>query len=225
MNMDTDFLRKRIAQTKQDIFPLDRLLPLETVYAIFAEHYAKEPNKSIFFHDRKYQRLREGYIGLFVAASLWDISGKPHFIVFPEKPDNDLYFAYQLNETQMGVYEFDVKEFTDHSPFFEDFVAKSIAPKIGVYNIVITTYRNVGEREAKCLIDLLQKENTSRQIWLLGAPTENDESPDVSRVSVIGKDGLAYDRVINLSDWLNKTRPITVFHDVLRLKYPPSSGT
>ncbi len=208
---------------EQDVFPLDRLLPLETVHNIFAEEYAKHPNKGIFFKNREFQRLREGYIGLFVATSLWDTSGNRHFIVFPEKPDNDLYIAYQMNEKQMGVYEFDVKEFTDHSPSFEDFVEKSIVPKLGVYNIVITTYRNVGEKEAKYLIDLLQKENTSRQIWFLGAPTENDETPDISRVSIIGKHGLVYDKIINLNDWLDKTKPLAVFHDLLRIKHPPLS--
>ena len=128
-----------------------------------------------------------------------------------------------MNETQRENYEINEKEITNHSLSFEEKKKKSIAPKIGVYNIVITTYRNVGQKEAKYLIDFLQAKNISRQIWFLGAPTENEENPDISRVSIIGKSGIAYDAIINLNDWLDKTKPVAIFHDTLRLKHSPSS--
>lgn len=222
--MDANFLKKRINQTRHDIFPLDRMLSLEAVYAIFREHYDKEPNKGVFMRDRKYQRLREGYSGLFVAISLQDTSENKqrHFMSFPEKPDNDFYIMHQMNATQMGTYEFDAKEFTNYSPSFKEFVDQKIAPRIGTYNIVITTYRKIEGMDAKYLINLLQKESAPRQIWLLGAPTKNEENSDI-KVSIMGKSGVVYNEIINLNDWLDKTRPAQVYHDMLRLKYPPSS--
>lgn len=216
-----DFLKKRIAEMRHNIFPLDRIISLEMVYSIFFSYYSEEPNKGVFFRDRKYQRLREGYIGLFVAASLQHSSGKRYFMYFPEKDDNDFYVMRQATENQFDTFEFDAKEFTDYSPSFDEFTEKKIAPRIETYNIAIATYRNIGATEVKCLIDLLQKENTPRQIWLMGAATPNDENQDISRVSIIGKEGVAYDEVINLNDWIDKTKPGQVFHDTFRFKYPP----
>jgi hypothetical protein len=223
--MDADFFQKRISQMKQEVFPLDRLLPLETVYAIWSEEYAKESDKNIFFRDRKFQRLREGYFGMFVVASLSDALKRTHYMIFPGIPDNDLNIGYQLEEEKLGIFEFDVKEFTDYSSSFEDFVEKSIAPRIGVYNVVIATYRQIGQKDGEFLVEVLKEKGGSQtQIWLLSAATEGDGDPDVGKVTIAGQKGIAYDTVLNLTDWLDKTKPPVVFQDTLRIKYPPSFG-
>jgi len=38
-----DFLEKQIKQMKTDVFPLDRMLPISTVFEIFKEEYGKTP--------------------------------------------------------------------------------------------------------------------------------------------------------------------------------------
>ena len=221
--MNKEFLKKRILETVTEIFPLDRILSLETVWLIFEKEYAKLENKNIFFKDRKYQRLREGYFAMFVAASLQQNSDKLHYLVFPSKPDNDVYIAYGISNNEkekpkLAAYEFDIKEFTEHSSTFNEFMHKSIIPKIDIYNIAIPTYRKIDESDFKLLIDYSQLKNLDKKIWLLGLPTENDEGYAVSRVTIINKDGILYQEIINLNDWLDKSKPSIVFQDVIRFK-------
>jgi hypothetical protein len=59
MNNEEEF-QKRISEMKTDIFPLDRMLPPETVFSIFRQEYNKRNDKSAFFKDRKFQRMRGG---------------------------------------------------------------------------------------------------------------------------------------------------------------------
>ena len=104
---------------------------------------------------------------------------------------------------------------------FEDFVKKSVVPKLGIYSIIISTYQKVGSKELRCLMDLLKKVNPSTQIWFLGATSESDEDPGISRVSIISQNGIAYDKVITLSDWFDMTMTPIIYQDLLRLKYQP----
>jgi len=51
------FLQTQIGKMETEIFPLDRMLPLGTVFKIFKDEYEKSDNKTPFFSDRRYQRL------------------------------------------------------------------------------------------------------------------------------------------------------------------------
>ena len=131
MLTNNEELKKRILNMKKEIFPLDRLLPLETVYSIFVEEYSKTNDRNLFFRDRKFQRLREGYFSIFVAISLNDTSENKYLLLFPSSQDNDVYIAFPKGE-KVGVFAFDVKEFTNWSNSFVDFANESIFPKIGM---------------------------------------------------------------------------------------------
>ncbi|MFA7286735.1 MAG: hypothetical protein WC052_03700 [Patescibacteria group bacterium] len=221
--IEDQFLKKRISETENDIFPLDRLLSVESVYLIFQREYAKEKNKEIFFKDRKFQRLREGYFAMFVAISLQDTSGKPHYLVFPSNPANDVYIAYQINvekgeKPKFGAYEFDIKEYTNWSKNFEEFTENSVIPKIHVYNIAIPTYREMDGHDIDTLINYLQSENLANRTWILGLPTEADYSHSISAVTIISKEGIVYEKTIDLEDWVSNNRTPLVFQDVIRFK-------
>lgn len=222
--MDEKFLWQRIAETKTEIFPLDRLLPLETVYSIFEDEYAKTVDKHIFFKDRRYQRLREGYFAIFVALSIMDPANKPHYLVFPSNPSNDLYVASRMSVEQNGTipkllaYEFDIKEFTNWSPNFRDFTIEKIIPRIGSYNIAIPTYRAIQRKDLEILVQHLNTYNLNSKIWILGKVTDDDYDYTSSRVSIFSKDGLIYDNVINLNKELDRTAPRLVYQDVIRFK-------
>jgi len=221
--MNDEFLQKRIVETEHEIFPLDRLLPLESIYLIFEQEYAKSEDKNLFFKDRKFQRLREGYFAMFVAISLQDTSGKPHYIVFPSNPDNDVYIVYRINsedeETpKLTAYEFDIKEYTNWSPDFEDFTKKSIIPKIDIYNIAIPTYRAMDGSDLDILVSHLKSNNIDRKMWILGLPSETEEDHAISDVTVINKDGIVYHKTINLSDWIDKEKIPIIFQDTIRFK-------
>lgn len=220
--MKDEFLQKRIEETITEIFPLDRLLPLESIYIIFEKEYIKSEDKSLFFRDRKFQRLREGYFAMFVALSLQDISSKIHYLVFPSNHDNDFYIAYKMNDDKkvpkFGAYKFDIKEFTEWSTSLKEFIEKSIIPKIDIYNIAIATYKKIDSNDIRYLIDYLKTNNLDTNMWVLGSPTEIDSDYNISGVIVFNKDGIVYNKKINLGDWINKDKKIFVFQDIIRFK-------
>jgi len=214
-------LKKRISETQKDIFPLDRLLPLETVFSVFYQEYAKTNDRNLFFRDRKFQRLREGYFSLFVAISLNDTPQNKHLLLFPSSQDNDVYIAFPKGEKLEG-FAFDVKEFTNWSNSFTDFVNESIIPKIDIYNLIIATYRKMDGNDLKFLVDCLNKKNTSSRIWIVASPTEENDNNEISRVSVVDRSGLVCGKTINLSEWIDKDKPQVVYQDVVRFISPPS---
>jgi hypothetical protein len=221
--MNDDLISKRISETQYEIFPLDRLLPLEAVYSIFEKEYNKTTEKSIFFTDRKFQRLREGFFSLFVAMSLKKSSTKEHYMIFPSNPQNDLYIVYEDNlnskpRPTFGAYEFDVKEFTEYSSSFESFFKETIKPKIDLYNILVPTYNNLNIEDIQCLITYLKENNSDKKVWILGSVTRDDQEWNCSGVSVISKDGIIKNEVINLHDWIDISKPIMVFQDTIRFK-------
>jgi hypothetical protein len=48
--------------------------------------------------------------------------------------------------------------------------------------------------------------------------TEENNNENISRVVMIGKDGVLYDKVINLDEWLDKNKPLKIYQDVIRIK-------
>ena len=225
MKTSDEFLQKRIVETKHEIFPLDRLLPLESIHLIFHQEYSKSEDKNLFFKDAKYQRLREGYFSMFVAISLQDTlaSRKKHYLIFPSDPSNDVYIGYRSNAIKEPVpklttYEFDIKEYTNWSPNFEVFAKKSIIPKICIYNIAIPTYRSMNGQDFQFLVDYLKTNNLTTKIWILSFPLDTVDDCDISDVTIINNDGIIYHKTINLNDWIVKTQTPIVFQDVIRFK-------
>jgi len=221
MTVTNNKFKKRILTTKIEIFPLDRLLPLETVYSIFVEKYSKTNDRNLFFCDRKFQRLREGYFSIFVAISLNDTSKNKHLLLFPSSQNNDVHFAFPKGEKLEG-FAFDVKEFTNWSDSFVDFANKSIFPKIGIYNLIIATYRKIDGNDLNFLVDHLIKENISSRIWIVASPTEENENNEISHVTIVDRNGLIYDKTINLNDWIDKDKQQIVYQDLVRIIVPLS---
>lgn len=218
--MDNERLHERISQTAVDIYPLDRMLPAETVFSIFTKEYAKSDDKGLFFRNKKFQRLREGYFALFPVVALQDISGKEHYLMFPSDPSNDVYVFCVQGETdsKFNGYKFDVKEFTSFSDSFISFAEKKIIPKIDIYNMVIGTHRKIEGIDLKFLSDHLKNNNSEAKIWLVGNPTEDNDNESIAKVTMIDKEGFLYDKIINLDKWLDKNKPLKIYQDIIRIK-------
>ncbi len=214
-----DQLKKRVLETKKEIFPLDRLLPLETVYSIFLEEYTGIDDRSLFFSDRKFQRLREGYFALFVTISLNKTTKENHLLLFPSSPDNDIYIVYPKEDKLMS-YAFDVKEFTNWSDSFASFVDKKIIPKIDTYNLIIATYRKIDGSDLSYIVQCLDQKNIDSKIWILGSPSEKGDDPNISQVIIVNRHGFVYDQAINLNDWIDENKPPVVYQDIVRLVKP-----
>jgi hypothetical protein len=217
--MDNAEFQKRIAEMKTDIFPLDLMLPPETVYATFVGEYAKISNKGVFFKNREFQRLREGYFSLFVAASLDDLAGKKHHLTFPIDPSNDIIFAKVTDGAdEFPAYRFDVKEFTIYSGSFEEFVQTKIIPKLEIYNLVVATYQYLDGNDLALLMEALREKGSDRRIWLTGSSSPEDKDVDIGRVTVMDKDKILYNEIIDLNERYNIEGPMVIYHDKLRLK-------
>lgn len=213
--MDDEQFKTRVAETVNDVFPLDRLLPLDTVYSIFVEEYAKESDKSIFFKNRKYQRLREGYFALFVALSFNELSGIKNYLFFPSDPSNDVYIC---NFEEGGAASpFDIKEYTPHPSSFGEFVEKSIIPKTDIYNVIIGLHtKNISGNELKYLIDSLK--NTDAKVWLVSNRNADDSDEKISKVTVVSKSGIVYQNDIKIDELLTLSEPRIVYQDIVNLK-------
>ncbi|MBW1853794.1 MAG: hypothetical protein JRJ00_03800 [Deltaproteobacteria bacterium] len=218
--MDDKQFQKRISETVVDIYPLDRLLPIETVYSIFEREYARTDNKNVFFRERKFQRLREGYFSLFAAISLTDTSNKNHYLMFPGNPSNDVHICYCKNKSKSEFvgYEFDIKEFTSFSDSFTGFIKKKIVPKVDIYNLIIATYRKIDGKDLRYLIDCLKFKDSDIKVWLVGNPFEENNDKDISKVTIIDKDRILYDKTINLNEWLDRRKPEIIYQDTIRFK-------
>jgi hypothetical protein len=156
-----------------------------------------------------------------VAISLNDTSQNKHLLLFPSSQDNDVYIAFPKGEKLEG-FAFDVKEFTNWSSSFTDFVNESIIPKIDIYNLIIATYRKMDGNDLKFLVDCLNEKNISSRIWIVASPTEENDNNEISHISIIDRNGLVYGKTINLNDWIDKAKPQVVYQDIVRFVLPPS---
>lgn len=212
---------KRIFETKTEIFPLDRMLPLETVYLLFLEEYNKVENKEAFAKNNIYnKRLREGYFSLFAALSLNDNQGKKQYLVFPSDPGCDVYILNRVDmeEDKFDAFAFDIKEFTDFSKTFIDFIDKSIVPKLDIYSIIIGTHRKIKGSDLKYLSDQLKIINSMAKVWLVGSPSNENDENNISKVTIVDKEQILYDKIIVLDDWLDEGSPPIIYEDFIRFE-------
>lgn len=219
--MDKTQLHQRVLSRKTNVFPLDRMLPLETVYRFFLDEFNREKDKEVFVKNRKYQRLREGYFALFVGVFLTRNSGTIHFMRFPEGDHNDVDFLSMKDgsgvKPLMNRLVCDVKEYTEHSDSFEEFIEKAVAPKIRAraYHIIIGLHSNVKGEALQALAKLSRKDAT---VWTVSSLSEGDEDHEKMLVTMFQGEERIIQQEVNLDDELNIEGPAIVFEDILREK-------
>lgn len=223
--MDKFQFQKRIVETETDIFPLDRLLPLDSVYTIFHIEYEKEDSKSAFLNNRVYSRLREGYYALFATLAYSINTGKHHHICFPSEPSNDFYMIELNRNKQNKAYCFDVKEYGRHSESFEGFLQESVFPRIDLdtYDLVIGLHVGVSASEQMKIYDHLKDKNSPRMVYLVAAATADNDDEDISRVTAITKQGVVQNLIVNLKEHLSKQGAVVVYQDLIKFKETPDS--
>ncbi len=211
---------KRIRNTKTDIFPLDKFLPMDTVYTLFHNEYIKEEEKNKFLNNRVYSRLREGYYALFATLAYSLRVKKQHLVVFPSDPSNDFYMVELNLATESKGYCFDVKEYTPYTGSFEVFLQETIFPIIdnNTYDLVIGLHVSVSPTEQKLLYEYLVSKQSKRMVYLVGAHSEENDNEDISRVIAITEKGVAQNEVINLKDYLHVQDTVVVFQDLVKFK-------
>lgn len=221
--IDRNELMRRAVQTKYDIFPLDKLCPLPTVYRFLTDEYGKHSDKSILMSDRKYQRLREAYFALFVGVVLAKEGGGTEYLVrFPESADNDVDFLSRKpapgKREELWRLVCDVKEFTSHSGSFSEFVEKAVAPKIkaGAYHVIIGLHEDVNSGMLEALEEIASKGST---IWVVSNPSQEGQDFNKGIVVTIQGPGLMRrDEVDLLNDIPAGPDPPVVYQDILRAK-------
>ena len=218
--MNETELLKRIKDTKTDIFPLDKFLPLNTVYTLFHSEYEKEKAKSKFLNNRIYSRLREGYYALFATLAYSLHVEKEHQRVFRADPGNAGYMVELNQKTESKAYCFDVKEYTSYTDSFEIFLNKTIFPIIdkNTYDLVIGIHVSVSPEEQKLLHDHLVKKKSKRMVDLIGAHAENNDDEDISRVIALTENGVLQNQVISLKEYLHRQDSVLVFQDLVKFK-------
>ncbi|MGC9968439.1 MAG: hypothetical protein ABSC29_01750 [Minisyncoccia bacterium] len=218
--MDQGEFLKRIAETQTDIFSLDRMLPLPSVYKVFEEIYRNAPNKSTFLDNVKYKRLREGYFALFAAAALNHWENKEHFLEFPTGPENDVNIlsVKELSGPRplFNKMVCDVKEFTSHEKSFSDFIEKKIRPRLKSYSIILGSHRDI--TDFKPLYDMAIKED-SLPIYIVTAADSDDIDFNVGMVTMFYKEISPMQLEVNLRESIKiGDGPAIVFQDKLRDK-------
>jgi len=218
--MNQEEFAKQIATTQTDIFPLDRMLPLVSVYKIFRERYEKEPHKSTFLDNSKYKRLREGYFGLFVAVALNQWENREHFLSFPGTPENDINILSAKDlSTPRPVFNkmiCDVKEFTNHEKTFSDFIDHKISPKLNTYSIIIGSHRDIIDFEP--LYDMVNNKKTL-PTYIVSAPNPLDSDFNIGMVTMLLAGITPKQLRVDLKESLRiDGGPIKVFQDKLRDK-------
>lgn len=220
--MDKNELMKRTIEMKRDIFPLNRLLPFSTVYRIMMDEYSRHTDKSVFMKERKYQRLREAYFGLFAGVALEKAGNEQYLIRFPESADNDIDFIsvkdFAAKRQELWRLVCDVKEFTSYSGSFTKFVEKAVVPKIkaGAYHVILGLHEDVNGAMLESLEKISSKGST---IWVVSNPSQEDQDFDKSVVLMIQGPGLISRYEIDLRKDIPPGPDVpVVYGDVLRDK-------
>lgn len=219
--MNNKLLRQRIRDTQTDIFPLDRHLPLESVYTIFHNVYDKESDKVVFLNNHKYSRLREGYYSLFVALAYSQLIQKLHTLCFPSDPSNDVYIVEPNKNGPSSAYCFDVKEYTPHTETFVYFLEQKVFPRLekNMYDIIIGIHKGVSIEEQTLICEFLSRIDSERLVYVVGPDMPNQQNEDVSRVTAITKRGVRQNEVFNLSDHYKKLDSIMVYQDLVKFNH------
>lgn len=216
------FLEKQIQQMVTDIFPLDRVLPISTVFKILEEHYGRISDKQKFFKERKYQRLREGYFAMFTAVALNKLENKEHFLLFPRDPMNDVNIL-SIKDIEHKHQDFwkltcDIKEYTSFEKSLDGFLNKVVRKGLESYHVIIGAY--VDEIDMKPIANFIKKENLTNWIFLISSPTQNDQNYKIGLVTIFSKEKGVIQESVDLEEYSQGTsnEPLVVFQNLLRDK-------
>jgi len=217
------FLQTQIKKMKTEIFPLDRVLSLGTVFKIFKDEYKRSDNKKLFFSDRRYQKLREGYFALFVAAALNYWEKKDHFLQFPEDPQNDVNILsvkeMSSKKSEMWQLLCDIKEYTEYSGSFENFITGKVIPKINIYNIIIGTYLTI--QDIRPAINSIKNQEKRLTVWIVSSKDPLGIDFTTGIVTMIHPNNNILQKEIDLNnniEQIDNGKPILIFQNLLRHK-------
>ncbi len=185
---DLKYIEENSAKMEWDTFPLDKQLPVCSVWRIFKDEYAKALKANKGFGGNKYKRLREGYFALFAAVAKSNLEKKEHYLSFPKDPKCDAHIL-SVKEERTGrpplcwYYPCDIKESTKHSSSFLDFVKESVTPRLELenYNVVIGINETV--TDIKEVIEYLVPRTKKYSVWLVYSATEDDTDIGRQRVT------------------------------------------
>ena len=76
--------------------------------------------------------------------------------------------------------------------------------------------------DLKFLVDYLNQKNISSRIRIVSLPTDENDNNEISRITIIDKNGTVYDKIINLNDWIDKNKPPVTYQDNVRFVYSAS---
>lgn len=187
---DFEYIRDNSAKIEWDIFPLDKQLPVSSVWRIFKDEYAKALKVNKGFSGNKYKRLREGYFALFAAVAKSQLEQREHYVLFPKNPNCDAELISvkeeRTNHTPLcWYYPCDVKEYTEHSSSFLNFLNEKVTPRLELenYNIVIGINETVTDIQES--IEHLLSHTNKYAVWFVYKATEDDNDIGRQRVTLL----------------------------------------
>lgn len=212
---DIERILDRSRKTEWDIFPLDRMFQINFGYKIFKDEYKKVLQKSTILKSRKYQRLHEIYFALFVAVTKSKVENKEHFLVVPKDPEHDvdLISVNDLTKIRPLMWRFpcDIKEYGDHSLSFDDFLKKSVLPKLQSSHVIVGIHKTFTFTE--CSEELIRNSTSKFSLWFVSGA-------DNSKADVFSNYGGVFRNLpIDLNTdipAINDGEAEIIFQDVLR---------
>lgn len=217
--VNEDGLMKQIRDTRYEVFPLDRMLPKETVLSIFLDVYNAADNKAeLMKNSPATKRIREAYWSLFACVTLDIVEQADHLMFFPLDDRNDISFLsandLQATRPKMNFMEFDVKEYNQYSAKegFGAFIAKTINPARSTYGIIVGVHEDIGVLNASSLYF----GESDRGVLLVVTDSSDDSDILKARVIFVLENKVILDRIINLAEHIGMTDMTTVFQDKLR---------
>lgn len=189
------------------------MFPLKTGVNLFLQAYKKSEGN---FFDREYQRLREILFSLFVCRALDILEKKEHFLLFHERQDmNDVSFITPSLTWAFKMQYFDVKEYTPRDPdnfdmFFQKIIKKSLNKD---YNLIVWVHKNPQSGS----IEKIKWNEVKKSVFIIFWADEKDESWFKSRVTLISKEIVQLDEIIDLSDLIAPEDPPLFYDDKINI--------
>ena len=114
----------------------------------------------------------------------------------------------------MNFWEFDVKEYTQHSSSagFDDFIVHTINPKRTTYGIIVGVHADIGALHSS---QLFFRED-DRGVFIIATDDASENIILKARVIFVMKKEIIFDGMIDLSEHIEQTDTRIVFQDKLR---------
>lgn len=203
----------------EEIFPLDKMLPKNTVLSLFLERYNAAFNKKdLMRNSPETKRVREAYFGLFAGVALDILQGENHLMLLPRKPDNDVCFLWpndlEAVRPKMNMLEFDVKEYEANSfgRGFNKFMEETVSKNRIIRGVIVGVHEDIGTLRPEDLFF----DQRDRGVMIVAAESQSDENPMRAKIIYALKDSILFDDTVNLDDHLNAAAPHMVYDDIVR---------